>query len=153
MHMMAAVSEPHCNGTVAYRNDATCLLLESSINELTKKSPGVYDVGNPVWYGLGFAIRDYGTDENWWHAGSLPGTETLNDGPHERRVRLRADRVGEQTMIRGKLRCAHVGDGEVREPLAQRFRNKVRRRKSIIGRHRESVGKPVKKSIGESIKN
>jgi N-acyl-D-amino-acid deacylase len=29
------------------------------------------------WYGFGLLIRPSGTDANWWHNGSLPGTSTL----------------------------------------------------------------------------
>ncbi len=32
----------------------------------------------PVWYGLGWMVRDLGSGEsNWWHAGGMPGTSSL----------------------------------------------------------------------------
>jgi hypothetical protein len=30
-----------------------------------------------AYYGLGLSIRPVGTEANWWHGGSLPGTTTL----------------------------------------------------------------------------
>ena len=37
----------------------------------------VYDENKQFYYGAGWDIRPIKNDANWWHAGSLPGTQTL----------------------------------------------------------------------------
>jgi len=73
MQMLSAVSQPHCNGIITGQNDDTCLLFESSMNELTKKGAH-YPASVPTWYGLGV---DVNTANNIWHNGDIPGTMSL----------------------------------------------------------------------------
>jgi CubicO group peptidase (beta-lactamase class C family) len=76
MQMLSATADPHCNGTIADQNTDACLLWDTSIDSLTEK-PSIYAAADSSWYGLGFSIRSAGTDHNWWHLGSLPGTYTI----------------------------------------------------------------------------
>jgi N-acyl-D-amino-acid deacylase len=53
------------------------LLTHRSIAELTSRPAPPLPQDTPAYYGLGFEIRPVGSEANWWHAGSLPGTSTL----------------------------------------------------------------------------
>jgi len=75
MRLLSTTAAPHCNGTIANRNTEMCLLWDTSIDSLTATPP--FSRFNSVWYGLGFSVRNAGTDHNWWHTGSLPGAETI----------------------------------------------------------------------------
>ena len=53
-------------------------LLKPSTISLMVARPGLADWKNSSWYyALGWAVRPQVVDANWWHAGSLPGTETI----------------------------------------------------------------------------
>lgn len=53
------------------------LLSRASIRELTSRPASPMAQDTPAYYGLGWNIRPVGTDANWWHTGSIPGTTTL----------------------------------------------------------------------------
>jgi N-acyl-D-amino-acid deacylase len=53
-------------------------LTPESVQIMTSRPAPPLWVGEDYWYGMGWMIRPIeGTSANWWHAGSLPGTETL----------------------------------------------------------------------------
>jgi N-acyl-D-amino-acid deacylase len=53
------------------------LLSKTSIHELTSRPARPMAQDTAAYYGLGWDVRPVGTDANWWHGGSLPGTTTL----------------------------------------------------------------------------
>lgn len=53
-------------------------LLKPSTIDLMVARPKLADWKNSAWYyALGWDVRPQVTDSNWWHTGSLPGTETI----------------------------------------------------------------------------
>ena len=53
-------------------------LLEKETRRLIESRPGApVSVDTPTYYGLGWMVRPKEQGANWWHAGSLPGTNAL----------------------------------------------------------------------------
>jgi CubicO group peptidase (beta-lactamase class C family) len=62
------------NGIDGRRGSA--LLSQSSLQQMTAR-PSIPDwARSSSWYGMGFFIQPIGSDANWWHGGSFPGTRT-----------------------------------------------------------------------------
>lgn len=52
--------------------------LQASTINLMVSRPALPDWQNSSWYyALGWQVRPQGSDANWWHQGSLPGTSTI----------------------------------------------------------------------------
>jgi hypothetical protein len=54
------------------------LLSKETVKRMIAK-PDPYPMNLPQaqWYGMGWHVRNDGTDQNWWHDGSLDGTKTI----------------------------------------------------------------------------
>ena len=44
---------------------------------MTARPPLAEYASSATYYGFGWMIRPVGSDGNWWHTGSLPGTSTI----------------------------------------------------------------------------
>lgn len=55
------------------------LLSQGTIATMTAHPPAANQTWthSSYWYAMGWDVRPSGSGENWWHAGSLPGTTTL----------------------------------------------------------------------------
>ena len=53
------------------------ILSASSVATMTERPSIPFWANSDYWYAKGWMIRPSGTDANWWHTGSLPGTTTL----------------------------------------------------------------------------
>ncbi len=53
------------------------ILRPASIRQMVARPAPPVAVGADSWYGMGWQVRPAGGDANWWHLGSLDGTETL----------------------------------------------------------------------------
>ena len=53
------------------------ILSASTLQDMTAR-PGLADWQSAAsYYGLGWQVRPVGSDANWWHTGSLPGTSSI----------------------------------------------------------------------------
>jgi CubicO group peptidase (beta-lactamase class C family) len=53
------------------------LLSPASVAAMVGSPPSPLWAGSAYYYGMGWLVRPTGSDANWWHDGSLPGTTTL----------------------------------------------------------------------------
>ncbi len=59
------------------------LLDPTTVAAMSARPPQPLWAGSAVYYGLGWLVRPAGSDANWWHDGSLPGTTALLVRNHE----------------------------------------------------------------------
>lgn len=62
----------HCDGRPCPPD-----LLDAQTLALMTARPAFSPDDAPSWYGLGWSVRPAGSDQNWWHMGSMPGTASL----------------------------------------------------------------------------
>ncbi|HUT13230.1 MAG TPA: hypothetical protein VMY42_22265, partial [Thermoguttaceae bacterium] len=53
------------------------LLKAETVRLIESRPAPPVSLGEPVHYGLGWMIRPKGDSANWWHAGRIPGTNSL----------------------------------------------------------------------------
>jgi len=59
------------------QNSARLLLKAETVRLIETRPAPPVSVDEPTYYGFGWMIRPVGGRANWWHAGSLPGTNSL----------------------------------------------------------------------------
>jgi len=58
-------------------NRAPGLLKAKTIKLIESRPAPPVSAGEPAYYGLGWMVRPKGESANWWHAGRIPGTNSL----------------------------------------------------------------------------
>lgn len=53
------------------------LLSAEALQEMTRRPSYAKDSADQPFTGLSWSLRDEGSEKNWWHSGSLPGTSAL----------------------------------------------------------------------------
>ena len=53
------------------------LLRKATVDLMTARPASPLWTGSSYYYAMGWLVRPSGVDANWWHDGSLPGTQTL----------------------------------------------------------------------------
>ncbi len=53
------------------------ILQPGTVSLMVARPPLAEYAGADAYYALGWQVRPTGTDANWWHTGSLPGTSTI----------------------------------------------------------------------------
>jgi CubicO group peptidase (beta-lactamase class C family) len=66
-------------GAVDGRPERPDILSAGTIQTMTALPPAANATwhGSAYWYAMGWLVRPWNGDANWWHSGSLPGTTTL----------------------------------------------------------------------------